>query len=171
MTNDEALAGLQPQARNCALRLLMQFPILVLTSGLRNPDDQARAMAQNVFKAGIQWILNTYAPSSVKAACVVALSALQHTGTDWDQAGIAATLAGVFAKFSPHQLRELSVHLSGMAFDLEPIEDERAPQILSAIREEIIAIIQAGGSAKFLDREGGLVRWHIEIPEPDPTQP
>jgi hypothetical protein len=49
----------------------------------------------------------------------------------------------------------MSRHLSGDAFDVQPVEDN-ADAIKQTIRK-------LPGLQLFLDREGGLVRWHAQF--------
>jgi hypothetical protein len=168
MGNDDIIATLQPQAKSCALKLLIQFPFLTLTSGLRTPDSQAQAMATDVVKGGIAWLVSTYANNPVKSACVAALTALQATSLNWDLPGISACLLGVFAQFTPLQLMELDLHMSGMAFDIEPLPstDSRTNEVVAAIEADIATTNQAGGDALFLPKEGNLLLYHVQIKEP-----
>ena len=168
MSNDDVIAGLQPQARNCALRLLIQYPFLTLTSGLRSPDSQAQAMADDIIKGGVTWLVSTYANSPVKAACVAALNELQTTPDSWNVAGIVACLTTVFGQFTPLQLMELDLHMSGMAFDILPLPptDERSTGVVTTIQADIATTNQNGGDALFLPKEGKLLIYHIQIKEP-----
>ena len=50
----------------------------------------------------------------------------------------------------------MSKHLSGDAFDLRPVHGESE----AAIRRTINSL---PGLMKFLDREGGLERWHVQF--------
>lgn len=173
-TNDAILAGLQPQARNCALRILMKRPGLVLTSGDRDPDSQAHAMAVDLCQVGIDWIAKTYAQSDVRDACIVAVLALhEDSETSFDVAGVTACLVNVFAQFPPAKLLELSAHLGGCAFDIQPLptDDPDFSAAEADIQAEVTAINAAGGTAKYLSEEGGLIRWHCQVSEPQPTQP
>lgn len=58
----------------------------------------------------------------------------------------------VFDSLTADQLGRLSEHLSGSAFDVQPVDRNRA-----AIKASIRAL---PGLELFLDREGGLGRWH-----------
>ncbi len=53
------------------------------------------------------------------------------------------------------ELGQMSRHLSGDAFDIQPIEPDNA-NIKAAIRA-------LPGLRLFLDQEGGLVQWHAEF--------
>ena len=65
-------------------------------------------------------------------------------------------LESVFAKLTAGQLGRLSKHLSGDAFDVQPVTDAaRAKAIKSSLRT-------LEGLDKFLER-GGLVRWHAQF--------
>lgn len=162
MTNADFIATLKPRAANFANRLLLQFPFLTLTSALRLVDGQCEAMAENEAKAR-DWVQDTYRSSPVEVAVQ---SWLDQNPTIVDVAGIEEGLLGVMAQFSAAELHALSWHLTGEAFDIQPLTDERAPAVKSAIGELVIAEIEGGGTAKFLPTEGGLLRWHVQVEEP-----
>jgi hypothetical protein len=161
VSNADLIATLKPRAANAANRLLLQFPYLVLTSGVRLVDGQCEAMAENEAKAR-DWVQDTYKASPVELAVK---SWLDANPTITDVAGIETGLLGVLAQFSPAEMHSLSWHLTGEAFDIQPLTDDRAPAVKSAIGELVIAEIEGGGSAKFLSSEGGLLRWHIQVAE------
>lgn len=163
MTNDDILAGLKPRAADMARKLLAQFPFLVLTSGLRLVDDQCAAMAENVVGSSRDWVKDTYRSSPAEVAIQ---SWLDQNPTVDDVAGIEDGILGVLSQFSPAELHNLSWHLTGEAFDIQPLTDERAPTVTSTIRDLIVAEIEGGGIAKFLPSEGGLLRWHVQVEQP-----
>ena len=68
---------------------------------------------------------------------------------------IAAGLVSVFDRATDAELGKLSKHLSGDAFDVQPV-DKDAESIKKTIRG-------LPGLGKFLDVEGGLVRWHVQF--------
>lgn len=143
--------ALRPTARSAAYALKLKHPQVVFTSGRRGKADQARAMSQNV--AGRRdWIGTTYLPTKASKAC-----------QDWVDAhpdaisagAIEAGLMSVFASLADAELGQLSRHLSGDAFDIQPLEPDKA-----GIKDTIRGL---PGLRQFLDREGGLVRWHAEF--------
>lgn len=69
------------------------------------------------------------------------------------RAGIAASLLSVFNSATDADLGNFSKHLSGEAFDVQPV-DKDADAIKTTIRG-------LKGLDKFLDTEVGLVRWHV----------
>lgn len=146
----EAL-DLAPAARKAAYELKNQFPSVRFTSGRRNKQEQAHAMASNVV-LNRTWIKETYVPSDARDAC-----------QKWvdDNPGkkkiseVAAGLEKVLNGLSDAQLAHLSKHLSGDAFDVQPVE-QNANEIKKAIRT-------LPGLDKFLEKEGGLVRWHAQF--------
>ncbi|HWX43189.1 MAG TPA: hypothetical protein VN345_18730 [Blastocatellia bacterium] len=142
---------LNDTARQAAYNLKAKHPGIIFTSGRRDKADQARAMASNVIK-NHKWIVQTYKPTPVSTAC-----------QDWvDQnpdatsaTEIAAGLESVLNGFTNQELRQLSLHLSGDAFDVQPVS-QNAAQIEADIRA-------LPGLDKFLDKEGGLLRWHAQF--------
>jgi hypothetical protein len=146
----EAL-DLAPVARAAAYALKRLHPGVVFTSGRRDKLAQARAMAANVVR-NRQWIVQTYLPSPVCAACQKWVDEHPQAVT---QEAIQQGLIGVFDSIGEAELGRISKHLSGEAFDVQPV---------AANAEAIKASIRAlEGLTKFLDREGGLERWHAQF--------
>jgi hypothetical protein len=146
----EAL-DLATTARAAAYALKKAHPAIRFTSGRRSKQDQARAMSGNVIR-NRQWIVETYADSPLRAKC-----------QDWvdsnpdktSAADIAAGLLSVFNTVDDAALGKFSKHLSGEAFDVQPVDKDA-----DAIKKTIRGL---AGLDKFLDTEGGLVRWHAQF--------
>ena len=146
----EAL-DLATTARAGAYALKAAHPDVVFTSGRRSKEDQARAMSGNVV-ANRKWIEQTYAASDLRTKCQEWVDAHPEKKTAGE---IAAGLVSVFNTFADADLGKFSKHLSGEAFDVQPVEKDA---------EEIKKTIRAlAGLSKFLDTEGGLVRWHAQF--------
>ena len=64
-------------------------------------------------------------------------------------------LTSIFATASDDEMGRFSKHLSGMAFDVQPVQDNA-----DAIKKTIRSL---PGLDLFLDREGGLERWHAQF--------
>lgn len=152
---DPAIEALElaDNARSAAYALKRAHPSIVFTSGRRNKADQARAMAGNVAK-NRQWIVQTYKASALRARCQQWVD--EHP-EKVSAADIAAGLLSVFDGADDAALGGFSKHLSGEAFDVQPVLQE--PQA-SAIKATIRAL---PGLQLFLDKEGGLVRWHAQF--------
>jgi hypothetical protein len=142
--------GLSAKAKKAAEELLKQFPDIEFTSGKRDLGDQARAMSQNVVK-NRKWIEQTYAKNKASEAC-----------QKWVDDNPDATKAGDIAKGLLKTLKDLgpaagqiSKHLTGDAFDVQPVS-KNASEIKAAIKK-------LPGLGKFLEKEGGLVRWHVQF--------
>jgi hypothetical protein len=142
---------LRGAAREAAYALKRAHPSVRFTSGRRSKDDQARAMASNVVK-NRNWIGQTYKPGVVSKGC-------QQWVDDHPEAKtkeqIAAGLLSVMNGASDADVGKVSKHLSGDAFDVQPV-DVNAEAIKATIRG-------LTGLDKFLDKEGGLVRWHAQF--------
>lgn len=150
---DPAIEALElgPVARAAAYELKRLHPTVVFTSGRRDKVGQARAMASNVLR-NRKWIVQTYLPSEVSAACQKWVDEHPQAIT---QEAIRDGLVGVFDCLTDAQLGRLSKHLSGEAFDVQPVQ-ANAEAIKASIRS-------LAGLTKFLDREGGLERWHAQF--------
>lgn len=146
----EAL-DLATTARAAAYALKAAHPAVSFTSGRRNKGDQARAMASNVVK-NRKWIEETYAASDLRTA-------LQKWVDDnpkvTKSAEVAAGLLGVFDAATEETVGKFSKHLSGEAFDVQPVTLDA-----EAIKKTIRGL---AGLGKFLETEGGLVRWHAQF--------
>ena len=71
------------------------------------------------------------------------------------QADIAVGLLSIFDSVSNADLGKFSKHLSGEAFDVQPVQTDA-----DAIKKTIRGL---SGLDLFLDTEGGLVRWHAQF--------
>jgi hypothetical protein len=141
---------LAPVAKNAATILRSKHPGLEFTSGLRSVRQQAHAMAANIVSLhDRKWIGNTYLAGAKLQAWVD-----QHPGAVTVDAltdGLEQTMNAM-----PEEERtKISRHLTGRAFDITPV-------VLNS--RVIKADIQAlPGLHKFLDHEGGHVRWHAQF--------
>ena len=142
---------LAPAAKAAAYELKRLHPGVVFTSGRRDTVAQARAMASNVAKKR-KWIVETYKESTARAACQTWVDDHPEATTP---AQIQEGLLSVFNSLTPDQLGGLSKHLSGNAFDVQPVDKDAA-----AIKASIRGL---EGLGLFLEREGGLERWHAEF--------
>lgn len=146
----EAL-NLAPVAKAAAYELKRLHPTVIFTSGRRDKAGQARAMAGNVVSKR-QWIKQTYLPSEASSACQKWVDDHPEATT---QAQIQEGLLSVFNSLTDAQLGRISKHLSGEAFDVQPVT-QNADAIKASIRG-------LQGLGKFLEQEGGLVRWHAQF--------
>ncbi len=149
-TEIEAL-NLSEKARKAAYALKKAHPSITFTSGRRDKNAQARAMAGNVVK-NRKWIGQTYKNSTLSKKCQ---EWVDKNPTKKSQAEIQAGLLAIFNAATDAELGALSKHLSGNAFDVQPV-DKNADAIKKTIRN-------LPGIDKFLDSEGGLVRWHAQF--------
>jgi hypothetical protein len=146
----EAL-DLSAVAKTAAYELKKKYPSVHFTSGRRNKQAQAHAMAANVV-LNRNWIKETYVQSVARDACQKWVNENPDKKTT---AEITAGLKKVLDGLSDTQLAHLSKHLSGDAFDVQPV-DKNADEIKKTIRA-------LPGLDKFLEKEGGLVRWHAQF--------
>lgn len=142
---------LAPVARAAAYALKRAHPAVTFTSGRRSKQDQARAMASNVVQ-NRGWIRQTYLASPLCSRCQDWVDAHPERTSRQD---IQAGLLSVLNRANDAELAKFSCHLAGMAFDIQPVTVD-ADNIKAAIR-------QLPGLDKFLDTEGGLVRWHAQF--------
>jgi hypothetical protein len=145
--------NLREPAATAARLLRKAHPSVVFTSGRRDLRAQARAMAQNVSKAGRDWIAKTYKPSAARAALIAWLESHPHIRY-WGP--MAQGFVGVLMKLPPDEVAKISRHLGGLAFDVSPVSGATGV----AIRKTILTLPHL---RTFLDHEGGLVRWHLDF--------
>jgi hypothetical protein len=139
---------LAPIAKNAASMLQAKYPTIQFTSGRRSVFQQAHAMARNVV-VNRKWIGQTY----------LAGSKLQHWVDIHPEAKtvdtITAGLEQVMKAMPEDECTKISRHLTGRAFDVRPVTANAG-----AIKADIRAL---PGLHKFLEKEGGLVRWHAQF--------
>ncbi len=145
--------GLGKSAKAAAQELLKQFPADVkFTSGRRSISEQASAMAPNVVK-NRKWIEQTYKDTSQRAA-------LQKWVDDHPEAKTASALSvgleSVMQGWTETEKRNFSRHISGDAFDVQPVAGDVGKKIKDAI-----------GKLPKLNwhtfSEGGLEIWHAQF--------
>lgn len=151
MTIDEL--DLAEPALTAARLLLAGHPEVVFTSGRRSVAKQAMAMASNV-AANRHWIRATYVPTPESEALQAWVDANPHAVGPVE---ISFGLEGVMADWSDAEKDRLSKHFSGHAFDVLPMSEGPAAEAVKG------AIRALPGLTKFLEREGGLVRWHAQF--------
>ena len=139
---------LEPTAKNAATILQSKYPTIEFTSGRRTVIQQAHAMAGNVV-VNRKWIGQTY----------LAGAKLQQWVDKHPEAKtvdqITAGLVQVMNAMPEEELVKISRHLTGRAFDVRPVTANAA-----TIKADILKL---PGLHKFLDKEGGLVRWHAQF--------
>jgi hypothetical protein len=139
---------LEPVAKNAATVLHSKYPQLEFTSGRRRIFQQAHAMARNVV-LNRKWIGQTYLAGGKLQQWVD-----KHPGAKTVDA-ITAGLEQTMEAMPEAELLRISRHLTGKAFDVRPVTANAA-----AIKGDILKL---PGLHKFLDKEGGLVRWHAQF--------
>ncbi|MHB9478248.1 hypothetical protein [Mesorhizobium sp. W016] len=137
-------------ARDAAQTLLDAYPSVVFTSGRRDSQAQADAMAPNIV-ANRKWIEQTYAASAERTALQGWVDAHPEAVT---ASAISAGLYGIMSGWSDSQKASLSRHFSGQAFDVQPVAN--GDDIKTAIK----ALPRL---RKFLESEGGLTIWHADF--------
>lgn len=147
------LQGLSAHAQAGFDALVQEFSNkIVLSSGRRTVAEQASAMAGNVV-SNRQWIKQTYAQSAER-------DSLQKWVDDHADANtkekIAAGLKSIMDTWTDAQLRILTYHVTGDAFDIKPVSGDDAEKIKSSIR-------RLEHLRKFLEQEGGKTIWHLEF--------
>lgn len=141
---------LEPAAERAAKLLLQKHPNIQFTSGRRDVPQQAHAMASNIVSLqDRQWIGKTY----------LAGAKLQKWVDDHPSAvtvdQITAGLQETMKAMPEAELLKISRHLTGRAFDIRPVT-----QNAEAIKADIRAL---PGLQKFLEKEGGHIRWHVQF--------
>lgn len=144
---------LAASAKAAAQSLLEQFPNDVkFTSGRRSIERQASAMAPNVVK-NRNWIEQTYKASPQRTA-------LQKWVDDHPAATTAATIAAglesVMKSWTEAQQRNFSRHITGDAFDVQPVAGAQGEKIKQAL-----AKLPKLNWHTF--KEGGLEIWHAQF--------
>ncbi len=141
---------LEPVAEHAARLLQQKHPNIEFTSGRRDKAQQAHAMVSNIVMLhDRQWIGKTY----------LADAKLQKWVDDHPNAvtidQITAGLLAAMNAMRETELLRISRHLTGRAFDIRPVTQNAA-----AIENDIRSLL---GLQKFLEKEGGHVRWHAQF--------
>ncbi len=146
--------GLTGKVHTFAMDLKKAHPDVVFTSGLRMRADQARAMAQNISRAGIAWVEKTYVNSLAKRTIVAWLKAHpQYKTVD----AVAIGLSDLMDTMTNDDLSALSKHFSGEAVDIQPVGG-----LSGVLLKQTIKSLCRKHGLKFIPREGGLERWHVQ---------
>lgn len=144
---------LAASAKTGAQNLQEQFPNDVkFTSGRRSIERQASAMAPNVVK-NRKWIEQTYKASPQRTALQ---KWVDDHPTATTAAAIAAGLEGVMKSWTEAQQRNFSRHITGDAFDVQPVAGAQGEKIKQAI-----AKLPKLNWHTF--QEGGLEIWHAQF--------
>ncbi len=142
-------------AREGAERLQAECPWVVFTSGRRDLEDQAHAMAVNTMHDR-QWISQTYLHGQPLQRWVDA-----HPEADSTER-LAEGLYTVMLALPDADISKLSRHFTGDAFDVRPMQSENGLPTLYG--EKIIAAMrELPGIDKVLLKEGRLVVWHAQF--------
>lgn len=144
---------LAASAKAGAQNLQEQFPNDVkFTSGRRSIERQASAMAPNVVK-NRKWIEQTYKASPQRAALQ---KWVDDNPASTTVAAIAAGLQSVMNSWTEAQQRNFSRHITGDAFDVQPVAGAQGEKIKQAI-----AKLPKLNWHTF--QEGGLEIWHAQF--------
>lgn len=113
-------------------------------------------MARNIVRTGNRkWVQETYKPSTV----VTAIARWLRTHPKATSAAeIEYGISLVFDSMTDTELKKISKHLSGDAFDIAPVEGLRGQMMLNTIRLEVKSF---GG--ELLENEGGVRVWHAQF--------
>lgn len=144
--------NLSEPALSAAKILLAAHPNVIFTSGKRDLLSQARAMAQNLAqdRAYLRVYVDSLAKREIQAF-------LDDNPTHSDVASLKLGINNVLVRLPPDQVGKISKHLSGMAFDVQPIPSALGGDAVMA------TILKLPGLDKFLTYEGDLSRWHIQF--------
>lgn len=152
---------LDPIMRSRAEELLARCPWVVYTSGRRDVEQQARAMAQNHIADPQTYLMSTYRNGKVFLASIVEMAPVDQRSVD----KVAGAIRTVFDE-QPDAL--VWKHRDGTCVDIQPLEDafgeptEKGRAVVSYIQN-------CPDTVQFIRREGGLRRWHWECRKTPPV--
>lgn len=135
--------------------LVIECPNVAFTSGRRTRQEQAWAMAQNVVIGGRKWVAKTYKASKVNKSIQSWIDKNPNAIAAHD---IAIGITEVLSLYTDEELESLSKHFTGKAVDIQPVDGSEGDFLLMSIRR---LCADLGGT--FIDREGGLRRWHCQF--------
>lgn len=148
---------LSPTARKAAEFIYSKHPYVIFTSGRRDAAEQAHAMACNVV-TDRNWIMRTYLRG---AALQTAVDVHRVQGGSWNVSAIESVLCDAMLSLTDAELRGLSRHYTGDAFDIKPIQGEQGHAVLDTIKA--MKLDPSFDLEKFLTKEGDLIRWHLQF--------
>lgn len=159
MTPDQlAHLNLAPRAEAGARSLSIQFPQLVFTSGRRNLESQAHAMATHVVDDPL-WIDKTYRRGH---PLQLAVDRYRLTATRWDVNGLTDALWLALRAMPSAEQMGISRHLSGHAFDCAWDAACGPDAAASAMR--------LPGVEEVLTNEGGFHILHVQFYPEETTE-
>ncbi len=142
-------------SQNAELLVERHGDLIVFTSGRRDLKKQAEAMAWNVTKDR-DWIGATYLVGLTLQDWV------NHHPELVRYRELADGLYRYMLELGPDYYGRISRHLSGDAWDIDPIVDVDGHP--TADGGDVIETIRSlDGLDKFLTKEGRLVRWHAQF--------
>lgn len=154
---------LAPSAKKAAIYLKERHPYIIFTSGRRDIMEQAHAMACNVV-TDPKWIYRTYVRG---APLQTAIDRYRLQARPWTVNAIEDVLLQAMNALSDDELRGLSRHFTGDAFDIKPILDNTLQPLPEghAVLDTIRAMMKDPSTdmEKFLSKEGDLIRWHCQF--------
>jgi hypothetical protein len=139
-------------AEASAEKLKADFPSVAFTSGRRNSQQQADAMAGNITQ-NRKWIEQTYLASPERDELQMWVDS-HPTATTKVQ--LSAGLFGIMNDWSDARKKILSRHFSGHAFDVQPVAGAPGKLMKAGIKT-------LPNLRKFLEQEGGLIIWHADF--------
>lgn len=140
-------------AKIAAEGLLQQFPADVkFTSGRRSISEQAAAMAPNVVQ-NRRYVEQTYKDTPQRTALQ---KWVDDHPTATSASAIAAGLEGIMTSWTEAQQRNFSRHITGDAFDVQPVSGPQGEKI-----KEAIAKLPKLNWHTF--KEAGLEIWHAQF--------
>jgi hypothetical protein len=154
---------LSPAAKKGALFIFGKHPYVIFTSGRRDVMEQAHAMACNVV-VDPKWVYRTYLRG---APLQTAIDSYRLMARPWTVQAIEDVLLTAMHQLTDAELRGLSRHYTGDAFDIKPLLDNTGGPTPQG--EAVLDTIQfmkrdpSFGVEKFLTKEGDLIRWHVQF--------
>lgn len=146
--------GLEPKTYAIAAELVVECPYVRFTDGLRTLTDQAQRMAQNTVRRR-DWIALTYIRSRPVDELIAWVKS--HPSATTENALVSGFLP-ILRHYTTSELRHVSKHLSGEAFDVQPEDGVSGEKICSVLRQKALSY---GG--RFLEKEGGMRIWHFQL--------
>jgi len=150
---------LDPIMRQRAEELLAACPWVIYTSGRRDLNAQARAMAQNHVADPQSYLMKTYRNGKLFLASIVEMAPV-------DQRSVIKVAGAIKRVFEENPTALVWKHRYGTCVDIQPLEDAFGE--LTVKGRAVVSFIQScPDTVVFLRREGGLRRWHWECRKAD----
>jgi len=126
----------------------------LVAAAANRPDVEQPELAANEAKDAVNLVQDEVTPRLLRKASRSTILWVDDHPEKASSTEIAVGLLATLQGLAAGEAGRISKHLTGEAFDIQPVETDA---------DAIKAAARALPGARFLEREGGLVRWHVQF--------